>query len=267
MNGTEVLPGIWHIQDNMGVCMTLLTGEKRGLLVDTGYGMEDTEAYLGRLTNLPYDVLLTHGHHDHVLGSVQFSRTMMRKEDLDEFVLRTGPQQRARVAEQAEQKGLQIPDGFMTAHIPTPVNIEMTDTICGFDCTDIDLGGRILRIIKVPGHTAGSVVIWSEQDRLLLTGDDWNPCTWLWFPCSSGVREWRNGMTRLTETLPFEYVLCSHQPMLRTKDELCGYIGYLDDARLLLAESVDMGSPVRTKQVRFGNEYVFVFDDDKFRRE
>ena len=36
----EVLPGVHHIQDAMGVCMTLLTGEARALLVDTATGMD-----------------------------------------------------------------------------------------------------------------------------------------------------------------------------------------------------------------------------------
>ena len=41
----EALPGVFHIRDGMGVCMTLLRGEKRALLVDTGYGAEDVAAF------------------------------------------------------------------------------------------------------------------------------------------------------------------------------------------------------------------------------
>ena len=40
----EILPGVWQIQDNMGVCMTLLCGEDQALLIDTGYGLEDVAA-------------------------------------------------------------------------------------------------------------------------------------------------------------------------------------------------------------------------------
>ena len=36
-----VMPGVWHIVDCMGVCMTLLEGENAAMLVDTGYGIED----------------------------------------------------------------------------------------------------------------------------------------------------------------------------------------------------------------------------------
>ena len=34
-------PGIFHIKDALGVCMTLLTGTESALLFDTGCGLED----------------------------------------------------------------------------------------------------------------------------------------------------------------------------------------------------------------------------------
>lgn len=46
----EFRPGVFHIQDAMGVCMTLLCGKDRALLVDTGYGLEDVGAYVKTLT-------------------------------------------------------------------------------------------------------------------------------------------------------------------------------------------------------------------------
>ena len=36
-----VFQGIDHITDAMGVCMTLLHGNRQALLFDTGYGTED----------------------------------------------------------------------------------------------------------------------------------------------------------------------------------------------------------------------------------
>ena len=128
----EVFPGIFHITDAMGVSFTLLTGSERALLIDTGYGLEDVAAYVRTLTSLPVDVLLTHGHHDHALGTRWFPSVQMSTEDLPVFRLRTAAAQRARVLEQAAAKGLCAPDDFLTAPIPDPDPVIWDRTLAGF---------------------------------------------------------------------------------------------------------------------------------------
>ena len=100
----EIAHGILHLQDAMGVCMTLVMGQREALLLDTGYGMEDIRQTVESLTDLQWRVLLTHGHHDHVLGSRYFDRCEMLAQDLEEFRQRTGEAQRQRVVQQAQQK-------------------------------------------------------------------------------------------------------------------------------------------------------------------
>ena len=89
--------GVKHIQDAMGVCFTLIEGDKRAILFDTGYGMEDVQAYVRTLTDKPVKVYLSHGHHDHVLGARWFEQTLMGEADMDEFRDRTGEGQRRKV--------------------------------------------------------------------------------------------------------------------------------------------------------------------------
>ena len=74
-----VMPGVWHIVDCMGVCMTLLEGENAAMLVDTGYGIEDVADFMRHMTDLPLTVFLTHNHHDHAMGARCFPETYMRK--------------------------------------------------------------------------------------------------------------------------------------------------------------------------------------------
>ena len=77
-----VMPGVWHIVDCMGVCMTLLEGENAAMLVDTGYGIEDVADFMRHMTDLPLTVFLTHNHHDHAMGARCFPETCMLEADM-----------------------------------------------------------------------------------------------------------------------------------------------------------------------------------------
>ena len=116
----EVLPGVWHIADPMGVCCTLLAGRDRALLVDTGYGFEDLAAFVRTLTDRPLSVLLTHGHHDHALGAIHFERALAFPEEAGVLALYTGE---AQPLVTAGEGWLFSMDGeAFTADIPTAVD-------------------------------------------------------------------------------------------------------------------------------------------------
>lgn len=201
----QVLPGIHQITDCMGVCFTLFTGEKRALLVDAGYGLEDVYAYVRTLTELPLTVILTHCHHDHALGARWFSDTCLFPQDLPHFPVYTGERQRRRVMEQAAAKGLQCPEDYLTAPIRQPVPLQEGV---------MDLGGLQVQVLHCPGHTPGSCMIYVPQHSLLLTADNWNCCTWLFFPEALPLKDYLRNMTEVFDCLEFTHVLCSHQPGL-----------------------------------------------------
>ena len=263
-------PGVTQITDAMGVSFTLLEGEDSALLFDAGYGLEDVAAYVRTLTDRPVELILSHGHHDHVLGARWFDHSLMDPADLEEFKLRTARPQREQVQRQAAEKGLSVPEDFFSAEIPLPEPMKYLDRIGGFAGTVFDLGDREVWAVQVPGHTAGSVVLYVPDLRLLLTGDDWNPCTWMWFPCSLPARQWRDTMLRLVAGLEKEAgeeiltVLCSHQAAPREASELKGFLAYMTEERLKAAPPVDMGSPIRTRQVICPEKgWVLLFDGDK----
>ena len=261
----EAFPGIHHITDCMGVSFTLIRGKDGAILFDNGYGLEDVRQYIRTLTDRPVTVILSHAHHDHVLGSRWFDRVLIQEEDLAEYGMRTGDEQRRKVAEQAKGKGVPLPEDFFTAACPVPECLPLPEESFGFASRTFDLGGVTALCIHVPGHTPGSLMLYIPEYRLLLTGDNWNPCTWLWFPSSVPVQEWRKNMTAVCENLPFDTALCSHQPMIRSGEEVRNYIRSLTDERLEQAERVDMNPNIHTRQARpDGPESVFVFNWDKF---
>ena len=263
-------PGVTHITDAMGVSFTLIEGEDSALVFDAGYGTEDVASYLRTLTDKPFELILSHGHHDHILGARWFDHSLMDPEDLEEFRLRAGREQREKVKAQAEGQGIAVPDDFLTAPIPEPEFLKYTGTVGAFACCGFDLGNLEVWALRVPGHTPGSVVLYVPSLRLLLTGDDWNPCTWMWFPCSLPVRQWHGNMIRFLAALEKEcgsdprHVLCSHQPAPRQASELKDFLAYMTEARLQAALPVDMGSPIRTRQVICPERaWVLLFDGEK----
>ena len=256
---------IYHITDNMGVSFTLLQGTTQGILFDAGYGLEDVRAYVDSLAGVPYRLILSHGHHDHVLGARWFEECFMAREDGQEFLLRTGRPQRQRVQAQAEAKGLPVPTDFLTVSYPMPRPLAFDESFAGFESCRLDLGGIQLLLFRVPGHTPGSVMGYVPEYRLLLSGDNWNPCTWLWFPCSEPVRVWRSNMLRVLDSLEIDQVLCPHQPSPRPGEEFRRYVLSLTDERLKQAKKTPLDPEIATYTAfPDGEKMVFVFDWNKF---
>ena len=65
MNRTEVLPGVWHLEEDYRVYCTLVQGKTLALLWDTGQGRTDLAAYVAQQVPTPCLVLNSHGHSDH----------------------------------------------------------------------------------------------------------------------------------------------------------------------------------------------------------
>ena len=255
----EVFPGVFHIQDQMGVCMTLLAGQKKALLIDAGYGLEDTAAYVRTLTDRPLSVMLTHGHHDHALGAKWFDRVLLMKPDFPVYETYTGEPWRRRVIGQARDKGLAVDEAdFLSAAMPAAEALEESE---------IDLGAMTAQIISCPGHTPGSAVVYVPEKELLITGDDWNPCTWLFFPEALCAQDYRRNMRRLLK-LPFKNVLCSHQFALFDRARIDRFIEGLTDDCLKAARPVSEGDRVgaRAAEALLPMRQIFVFDRDKFER-
>ena len=261
---TQPFPGVYHIQDILGVSMTLLVGEEKALLVDTGYGLEDVKGMVRTLTDRPVTVLLTHGHHDHALGARWFDEVLLFPEDREVFETYTGEYWRKRVLGGVSQEckdTLRLEktgESFLRAVMPVPADLQEGETA---------LGGLTAQVLKCPGHTPGSAVIYVPERKLLLTGDDWNPCTWLFFPEALPARVYRENMKKLLE-IPFRKVLCSHRADLYDREDLTAFVEGLTDEVLSEARPVDTGERVgvRTSEASPARDQIFVFDTAKWAR-
>ncbi len=255
-----VCTGVTHIRDAMGVCMTLIEGEKAALLVDTGYGVEDVSAFVGTLTDKPLTVLLTHNHHDHALGARWFDKTVMLPEDMADWSVFTGSQKRRAVLAQAISKGLSVTENdFLAGECRMPYALHEGT---------LDLGGLTAEIIRCPGHTPGSCVVYVPSLKLLLTGDAWNPCTWVFFEAALPIQAYRGNVRRLL-TLDFDKVICSHQLEVYPREKFVRFVEALTDDALRTARPVQIGGNehINTRQVDLPDGQWLVFDWDKFKEE
>ncbi len=252
----ELLPGIHHIEDCLGVCFTLIAGETRVLLVDAGYGVENVSDFVRALTDKPVTLWLTHGHHDHALGAMWFDHARAHPDERAVYARYTGEARRRRVLETARAKGVPVDEAAYLAAPMPELTYEAGETI--------DLGGLTAEVMPCPGHTPGSAVVYVPQRRLLLTGDDWNLTTWLFFPEALPVRAYRENLRGLLK-LPFSHVICPHRAALYGRETVEAFAEGLTDEAIAAARPVDTGRAmgIRTVEAALPENQTIVFDADK----
>lgn len=187
----QVSPSIKRIRNCADVCEYLVEGKDAALLIDTGFGIGDLRGYVESLTSLPYEVILTHGHIDHAAGAAQFERVYLHEDDFDLYEHHCSAEARKR-----ELAGGDL-DAELAAGDIVPVD---PSALAPLDpATVFDLGGVHVRLIAVPGHTAGTVVPVVTEDRIAIFGDACGVGTLLNLPESTTVETYLASLERLAE--------------------------------------------------------------------
>ncbi len=203
----QIRDGIWHITDGRGNYCTLVAGERKAVLFDTMMGFGDLRGYVAELTPLEPMVINSHCHFDHMGGNWQFERAWLGAEDLS--LMELGAQR--------------IPTLTKTLKADlTAMECCFTDKsrVCAIEGgTVIELGGRTVEVIPLPGHTPGSIGLLCREDRLLLAGDALSPQYCIFFQESLPLAESVRTVHGLWE-LPFDHFLSSHFDILFPKSML-----------------------------------------------
>ncbi len=126
----------WRIEDG-GVRCYLLSGADSALLVDSGMTLQNARTVAEGLTDKPLRLLNTHADRDHIAGNGAFSQVYLHP------------------AEEAHYRA----SGGSGEIVP----------VRGGDV--LDLGGRELEVIELPGHTPGSIALLDRSRRALISGD------------------------------------------------------------------------------------------------
>lgn len=167
----------------------LIVGAQRAVLFDAGTGNRDIARVVRLLTKLPVTVIPSHLHFDHVgaLGRLDHTAlvdlpSLRRRADADDGILKLG-----------RYEFLGFADG-----LPTPRIAVDEWWLPG---TDIDLGGRRLRVLHTPGHTPTSVSLYESDSRRVFVGDLIYPGKLYAFLPGASRREYLETTRRLLELL------------------------------------------------------------------
>ena len=159
-----VAEDVWAIDEFGADIIYLVKGEKSAAVIDTGSGFGNLKKVIETLTDLPYVVLNTHGHLDHVGGNHEFGKAYLSEKDFkmaDTEKLRSGWKKYV-------EKTKKEPGFYGTEYIiegREPGDFQMLPLS---EHQIFDLGGRSLEVLFTPGHTPGSVVFLDKEDFELI---------------------------------------------------------------------------------------------------
>ncbi len=130
----ELFAGLYALEDER-VRQFLVIGEERALLFDAGFADSGVLKTVRALTDLPIDVVMTHGDPDHSGGLADFGSCRMNAGDWP--LVKDGSVQLA-----------PLDEGEI-----------------------VTCGDYRFRVIAIPGHSAGSLAFYDEAKEILLAGD------------------------------------------------------------------------------------------------
>jgi glyoxylase-like metal-dependent hydrolase (beta-lactamase superfamily II) len=138
-------------------CNCTVLGDEAGgeaMVVDPGDNIPQILALLARHKLTLKQIVVTHGHIDHVGGAVRLKRAtgapiLLNQNDLPLLAM---------MHEQAGWLGLETPE-------VAPPDVSAEDGMVA------GIAGHAAHVLHTPGHTQGSICLHFAQDNLLLAGD------------------------------------------------------------------------------------------------
>jgi len=176
----------------------LIAGAERAVLFDAGPGLRDVRPVVESLTDLPVTFVPSHFHYDHVGNDVTFERVAVvdlpyLRERAPDGRLRLGFDEHLGVAEGIAAPTLEVDDWLAPG-------------------SELDLGGRTLRVLHTPGHTEDSISLLDVASGDLFSGDFLYPGPLFAFLPNSGMGDYLAGARSVLGALPADArVLGAHR--------------------------------------------------------
>lgn len=177
---TKMSEGVWNFNEEApgtAVDAYLICGSKRAVFVDALQTVTGLYERAKEITELPIDLVLTHGHYDHAGPAME----EFHEAGCDIYLNR---QDWGIVGEMVEKE---FPRGYFK---------DLKDG------QKFDLGGKELEVFPLPGHTPGSVALIDRDAHLIISGDGiGSGPIWMQLPHSKSVACFRESVKGLLETV------------------------------------------------------------------
>lgn len=188
----------------------------------------DMASYVARVSGLGQQYLvLTHYHADHSYGTCFFPNAVVVAHAECRELLKT-------VAEPA----------LMRAKLDEPdledVRIRLPDVTFDSGEMALQVGGRVVRLISVPGNTPDAIMVYDENDRVLFAGDTVMPVPSI---VDGDINALRVALSQVAQ-LPVENLVQGHGDVVlrgEVPDIVDASLAYLDAIEDLVARAVQSG--------------------------
>jgi glyoxylase-like metal-dependent hydrolase (beta-lactamase superfamily II) len=249
------------IVDLSGCYCYLVTGETGALLIDSTWGVGNLKAFVRELTDLPVTVAGTHMHLDHIGGSFYYGKCHVHPEDIKNFY----------VNEASSREGMKnyFKDHMQSLGNTTVVRdddyveIKPITTIPVQEGSVFEIGRNpgenSIKVIDVPGHTRGSIVLLDRRNRILYAGDACNVNTMLCTISSTSVEEYRESLAHLkTFEADFDTIYGGHEATALPK--------HLVDEGIELCDEILLGKDDAEPEVFLGIHCLYGKKHKNFKR-
>ncbi len=178
----------------------LITGGEKALLFDTGMGLDSISSLVKELTSLPVIVLNSHTHYDHIGGNAEFNNILAMQTPYTVHNAQNGWAHEV-VKDEVTPAAFcidKLPHADTANYHIQPFKINRFIT----DGYNINLGGRQLEVIAVPGHAPDAIALFDKQNGYLFTGDTfYDGPIWL-FAEGTDVQAYSKSIGKLASLAP-----------------------------------------------------------------
>jgi glyoxylase-like metal-dependent hydrolase (beta-lactamase superfamily II) len=196
----------------------LVQGNERALLFDTGMGLAPIRPVVEELTRLPVVVLNSHTHYDHMGGNADFETILALDTDYG--------RRNARGWDHDTLAGEVTPEAVCAEKLsgfdPAAYRIRpFRATGLVADGHVIDLGGRRLEVLALPGHSPDSIAVVDHAAGFLWPGDTfYEGEIWLYF-AGTDLDAYARSLARLAGLAPrLKKVFPSHNTPVASPSRL-----------------------------------------------